>query len=775
MLFAPQLLSGWGARAIEGWIGSQIGGTVEVTGVELSWTGEQRAKSVTITSPGPNPRQVIQATVLFPSLVQLLGDATQESELRLHVRQMRSRVESDGTSDLGRALGIDESSGITVADRISDLALLLLEKTTTADPNGDVASVRLHITVDDASIDDRASGRGIVEIEDLDLVATANRLGTRIDLRKCVLSGTHLQGVAEARADAQFRFDGDGVARLARAELDVDPLPRVVLQSLGIVGRVRSERDVDPWEPKRRRDIYDIVAPGLRGLFAAFIESGAALSFRLGRRPDEAGGAPDEVPVTLSVDSPGVGALTLAGELRNDTLIPRLTEEGQSAIELTLEHPESGLESLFRTVLPERVVIEDGARGATWRLTSNNFRLPINPEWARLSRPELVEDETRRERIAAWLRSIDVTAALRTTGTQRAQVTFHGGAEGGYDGPYHRLDWTHELTELRFGGELGGSLTSNWRPQRGQAARGKLARIDIGLPGRGLGLGDDPVGELSLDIPGMTEALLYCCVDIPAELLDLLPSRFHKVALTGVSLNRFFPGARAGNRAGAAGQRAMTMGIDVWTDPSTRFLGQLEGGTFRMPRGEVSIELESVVCDQVLVRLMPWLAEVEPAQPGTALRIEMKDLEFEFTSGDFREGGEVVLRPAPLRVKLLPTLMEQFAIDEDEEGWIEWTPEPIRLSLETNVIRYRKVELPLGDTAFGMDGRLDRKDQQIMLVGPVDRGRLAKLAGDPAGGALPVQVTIGGPVSRPSVLVDPDFLQSALKELMSQGIDGDDR
>ena len=99
-LFGAHLLSGWGARALEELLGTGLNATVEVSGVDLSWSQRQTIRSVTVV--GLDGRQVAQASAEIPSLLDLLGMERANWNLQVDVLSLRSRVDEEGVDDLQR-------------------------------------------------------------------------------------------------------------------------------------------------------------------------------------------------------------------------------------------------------------------------------------------------------------------------------------------------------------------------------------------------------------------------------------------------------------------------------------------------------------------------------------------------------------------------------------------------------------------------------------------------------------------------------------------------
>ncbi|MEM6570443.1 MAG: hypothetical protein AAF957_18675 [Planctomycetota bacterium] len=738
-LFGAHLLSGWGARALERYIGQSIDGTVEVHGVELSWSRPQKASSILIRSPEGD--QVVLASLRFPPLLDLIGEPRGERRFRIQIVDLKSRVRSDGTSDLGRTFRLTESTDETVTEALTARVASFLGG---VEDDIEDSSLKVEVFIDQASIDNSASVGSDVEIEDFKLVARVNRLGAQIMPSNCEL---RLDGEDEIRTiefDAQFGFGEDGRLRLTRARLDADPIPRGVLETLGIAPR--SGREAPPRDPRRRADVYDVVSSRAVSSLGEFAANGASIDARFGHEKDDG-----DPLLSLAMDS-DVGKLRFDAVLRDDALVPMPQADGRSALLMTFTPPLGAPASILRALVPESIEVHDETPGMEWVVESRSFRLPVDPETLSLASGSDEREPSDARRLASWLRRAEAEISIHNHARESSRLRFEP-ANGG-DPRWDRLDWTHVLTELNLIGELGGTLQSSWRTVQ---AGNRLARLSMSLPGRELVPREVLGAQLDLQIPGMSLALLEACAEIPEELRLLLPRRLERLDIRGVPVRRFLR-PEMPDRA--------VVGVDVWTQPELRFVGTFERGEYSVPAARFDLEMTDVVCESLLLRVLPWMVEIEPLSPGAEVTITLRDFAFRPGSNEFREEGEAVVEAPPLRVRLDPSLARRFKL-EDPDGWIEWTPKPMELSLEPNVVRYRAVELPLGDDVepSKVSGSYDREDRRLLLTGLVEARSLAVAPSD-GDGLLPVPVNITGGPGRFSLAVDVDSLKGALEDIL---------
>lgn len=744
-LFGAHLLSGWGERAIEGWLNSIVDGDVAVSGVDLSWRDRQSVDSITIDSPDGD--MVIQAEVKLPSLLDLVGfgergEDGKLSEPRLYevtINNLTSIVEADGTSDLGRTFGLVADDGRSVVEALQERVAQSMAQ---IQPDDDEGPVRVELSIDSGMIDDSASGRDSIRIEDFELVATADREGVHFDLQEFALVGQGLEGRAEVDAELHYHFDPEGRLRLTEAHVDAPPLPGGVLQTLGLAPR--SEASPSLADRPRRRDLVDLAGQHGVAALASVLDDGAAV--RANFRTPEDGGAP-RLSVALTAEQ---FELELQAVLLNDVLVPADRSSDRAPLYARFEPDAEGIASLFAAMLPATIVPEARADGATWLLESRSFRLPLDSSELVIGDGGPVDERPFSERVAAWLRRSEIVADLRDVGNERTHIRFAGQPDEG-GAPRPGVDWAHRITTVQLSAELGGTIESLWHSVQGRGSR--LSSISVTIPGRALIPGDEPFARLDLALPDLDTELVVDAIGIPEELRVLLPSRLYKLDVRGVPVQRFIrPG----------GNERWSASVDVWTAEDLRFRGRFEDGRLTVPSAELTLPVGDDVCELILERLLPWLAEVEPLEADSRMRIEMRDFSFAMSSRELRERADATLECPPLRVRLQPRLAAQFRL-EDPSDWIEWTPRPIELALEANLVRYRSVELPLGDDVepSTMSGSFDRDERELSLSGIVQGSSLPRFG---EFDLAPVNVVIKGP---------PDSLGlSARLDLIDSMVDG---
>ncbi|MEM9380245.1 MAG: hypothetical protein AAGB93_09890 [Planctomycetota bacterium] len=747
-LFGTHLLSGWGARALERYIGQSIDGTVEVIGVDLSWSRPQRARSVIIKSPDGD--RVIHASLKFPPLLDLIGEPRSERTFRITIIDLESSVRADGTSGLGRTFRLTESTDETVAEALGARVASFL-----AGVEDDMrdSSLKVEVYVEQATIDDGTSRGGDVEIEDLSLVARVNRLGAQVlDKSFCELRIGDEDETRRVDLAAQFGFGDDGRLRLSRAKLRADPIPRAALETLGLAPR--TGRDVAPRAPRFRAGVYDVVSKRAVDALSEFSAGGASIDARFGYEEHEG-----DPLLSLALES-DVGELRLDAVLRDDALVPMEQPDGRSALFLRFTPQLGAPASILAALVPPEIEIHDETPGMEWIVESRRFRLPVDPNALSLAAGDDERERPQARRLSSWLQRAEADVSIHNLGRESSRLRFD--AQGAADPLHDRLEWSHVLTELTLIGELGGELTSTWRTPQ---ADNRYARLSMSLPGNSLTGLDRPRSLLDLQVPGMSLALLEACVELPDELRLLMPRRLERFDLRGVPLGRFLRPEEP--------DRAV-VGVDVWTQPELRFAGTFERGEYRVPYSRFELEMTDVVCNSLLLRVLPWMVDLEPLSPDGAVRITLRDFMFRPGSSEFREKGKAIVEAPPLRIRLDPSLARRFKL-EDQDGWIEWTPKPMELELLPNVVRYRSVELPLGDAVepSKMTGRFDREDGALSLNGLVEARSLA-LPPEAGEGLLPVPVNISGGPGRFSLAVDLESLRGALTDILRRVRPGGD-
>ncbi len=766
---APQLLSGWGARVMEQILQERIKGKVRVEGVELSWNGPQYARSVMLSSPEDSTIAV--GSLKIPSILQFLDEESSQHEFYLRIDKLDAHINGEGVSDLAVALGLDPTDGRSSLQTLID-AFVREARASAALQGAELAPSRqVTLRVHEATFED-ADARVIVS--DLTLVVTMSRVGATLEIRTGTLTGTGIDGESTVELKAHFARASEGPARALRLDslnFRADRVPVKSLRLIGLLPRLAagtapltmtSEGRLRSAEAERAS--AQVAAQLLAG-GAAFFERGADVEIRYGR---PAGAAPVADPGAASV--PGQGPydleLHLAGRMGEVHL--RARHEGDRLVSESLVGEDAALRGGFMlapgvlargfgAVAPLGVDVNDLRVDARWRFSSRAFSAPVPTAWLEFrAAPGGAERRRAAGRravdLGGWLSRLDGEFQFATPDAP-AHVEFLPG-DGAVHSEAQRVDWEHRLTTVSLHGELGGEIRSSWRTVRAPAG---VARVEVVLPGEPLTFDEEPLATFDVQLPQVPPRLLASIAPLPAGLAALMPDRFHRIDIAGQPFE--FKNGRVVTPRGESPTR-----IDVWTAPDHAFEGLFDGTSFTCANSTVRLSLTHEVCETVFRRVMPWLEEVEPTPDGGRLSLTMKNFEVDVAAQEFRESGEYKITSDPIRVKLKPDLAAELSIESPDE-WIDWTPAPIVLVLEPNVIRYRSIELPLGDDAFAnMTGRYDRFDKVLDLDGFVDASLFPGVAlAQPV-----VKVFVHRDATGTSVNFDKEALGNALKGLIDK-------
>ncbi|QDV06399.1 hypothetical protein Poly30_19080 [Planctomycetes bacterium Poly30] len=766
---APQLLSGWGGRLIERAIEARVDADVEVYDLELHWKRPQRARRITLmTRPDESGQQekVAEFALRFPSLLELLDSASTEWEFKVTDAEITARVDADGTSDLGRCLGIDAGDGR------SELGVLLSALGRGLDEEGDEdqRSIQTTIQVRRARFVDMASeatigaGSGRLEatVSDLVIQATKSRVGYQVKLKDARVEYGRSR---EALVSFALNFGGPvGDAHgLRSASVEAQPIPLATLRLLGLVPRgaaVGSAGNGSSDGADRgftSRDTYGSMASTLLAAAALYFENGASVDFRYGMLPlmdptgpvAEDGGA-EGARFSLKLDG-DLGRVAVLGRRRGDQLIAEPAVGEDNAIEASLRLPSARLSRFMGSLVPpDTIVFEDVRDEADWSVRSRSFQLPLAAQAltverlfgsVRSSERQGTDGPTGRRQaraaslaraVAGVLRRTDADLSLTSTEPSGAALTLWpaGVTERRAE---DRLQWTHWWTSVVLTGELGATVQSRWRvePPAGTAPSRQFARLSLSIPGSALTPGEDLSPRLDLTLPQIPLALVQKLAPLPADLAVLLPARFDRLVLEGIGMPRFLAGPARG--AGSGRGFSSPIVVRALLDGSDRIEGVYESGTMTIPRASVSVPLDDLFCERILRAYMPWFEEIHASEGGgggRSLDIEMRDFVFTMGEEEFEQEGEVELRPGPLRVKLHPSIASELCASDTElrsqgEGGalngIRWTPGPMRLSLKGLSVYYDRVELPISDDyVTTLEGSLYRENGSYSLSGMVE-------------------------------------------------------
>lgn len=696
-LFAPQLLSGYGARVIEKYLGGKIDGKIYVSSVALSWGGQQSADVLVLSADG---MQVLQGSIDFPPLLDLIGSPETEQRYKVTINRLDSTIFADGTSTLGKTFRVDPGDGATVVRRLAERATAELNGIRGRKPE---ASIKLTFRLNEASIKDVQSGRGNVDIRnsELEIGATAVDAHVKLHRSRVVPEG---QPEVDVRFEARFGLRPGGEEELLGALFESGALSTATLQTLGILPR--TPRPEAPVDRRIERDLFDRVTPGLFDLAAGYFEKGTAVEFRYGRlKPMEAAAQGAAVPLTMRLNSDD-GTFDLRAEVQFPTptelangapsaaLVGASGTDRPDALAFELDAPLEPLLDVVHVLAPKGTSlvvsspVPSQAR-ARWRGRVKSLRLPFDRRSLRLGDQPggLFGLDPREPMVAAALRRAECSIDLASIGSSPASVTV-AAAGSGSSLPGDAMVLRHRFTAITLLGSMGGRFESQWVTA---GAGGGSSFVKGSLPGAPILIGPDiedyPDGKLELQVMGVPKDVLASFVAFPESFESLLPEQFHRVVVRDLPL-RFVLGEEA---------RDPTLGLEVWTERNERLAGTYLAGEFSCPEGQLDVPLDEEAQQRVLMRLMPWLESIRPVRGGGQLKLEIEDFVFRLGDGSEKESGRMTIDAPPLQVKLDRRLAGQLRLGgSDEGGWIEWDPAPMVIQLDGATTRYESVELPLG-------------------------------------------------------------------------------
>lgn len=696
-LFAPQLLSGYGARVIEKYLGGRIDGTIEVSNVALFWGSQQSADVLVRSTDG---LQVLQGSIDFPPLLDLIGSPETEQRYKVTINRLDSTIFADGSSTLGKTFRVDAEDGATLVRRLAERATSELKGIRSRKPE---ASIKVTVRLNEASIKDVLSGRGTVDIRYSELEIGASAVDAHVKLHRSRVMPEG-QPEVDVKFEARFGLRPGGQEELLGALLEAGPLSTATLQTLGILPR--TPRAPTPVDRRIERDLFDRVTPGLFDLAEAYLEKGTAVEFRYGRlKPMEATAQRAAVPLTMRLES-DAGTFDLRAEIQFPTpeelasgapsaaIVGAPQAKERDALAFELDAPLEPLVDIVKLLAPtgssvlaeSPVPVEARAR---WRGRVKSFRVPFDRSCLRVggNRDDLFGLGSAEPVVAAALRRTECLIDLASIGSNPASVTVTAGDSGSSE-LRDTLTLRHRFTRFTLLGRIGGKFESQWVTA---GVGGGSSFVKGSLPGAPILIGpeleDYPDGKLELQVMGVPKAVLGTFVDFPESFASLLPERFYRVVVRDLPL-RFVLGEES---------RDPTLDLEVWTEQNERLAGRYLAGEFTCPEGQLDVPLGEEAQERVLKRMMPWLESIQPVQGGGQLKLEIEDFVFRLGDGDERESGRMTIDAPPLRVKLDRRLAGQLRLGSSGgSGWIEWDPAPMVIQLDGATTRYEFVELPLG-------------------------------------------------------------------------------
>lgn len=715
-LFGAHLLSGWGARALEELLASGLNATVEVSGVDLSWSRRQTVRSVTIV--GPDGRQAVQASAELPSLLDLFGQGSPRWDVSVDVLSLRSRVDDNGVDDLQRIM--------QVGDQVM-LETLLRSMARWADGSSVRRGLRIQLSVKDWTVDDTASGRGLINVRDLEAEIRCQREYAALSVGSALVSWPGRVGPAAASGALRLApvvayTDGPGV-QVQSLTLSSDGVPLDVARSLGLVRRT----------PPSVRDASQTPEAWLHGAaldcLMADLEAGATIDVAVG--PDPAG---QQTVGRFDVRGERL-TLSLGVEWREGAMVPRSgSGSGASGLTVRVRGAPGGLAGLVEGALPDRFSAEELSEPLDWTLVSDSFAVPFEPRDLLNLRPALF----------AAMGEMQLDAFARVLAGAEARVRVQVPEESDLG-----LDLSHYLTSLAFDGERGSVLRSSWRD-----ASSRNAVLELRMPPAGDRSGS--AGSMNAWAADLPSAMLGGERPLPPELSAFLPERLSFVGVEGLALPRLGDWAPAGPSGPVQFSVRVGAGVDLG--------GAMRGSVLSLNRASVRARADEAVCEVLFGRLLPWFTAVRPqAGQEAVVEVEVDGYTVDLAASEFRETGKMTLAVGAMQARLQPGLAGSY-FNVRETEWVEWGPEEVRMELDDDIVRYRKAQIPLGDDEepVPLSGFLDRGDNVLSIKAVVPAN---VVVGAEDAGILPVQLTLTGPAESLDLAVDRDVIAPLIEAI----------
>jgi len=712
-LFAPQFLSGYGARVLQRDLGRILDAEVEVEDVRLAWRGPQTAGRVRVLAPDGAP--MLEGSLTLPSMFALFGGGGGRGAFGIRVDRLVARVDGAGGSDLARALRVDVDAGETVLSALRGLVMDLARgRDLEPERRGDL---RFDVRV--------AEGRFVgpdgdeVRIDDLGFSARSHRLGAVLQLSSFgVTAPGRMEGAARARMRATFDAEG----RLVQASADVDPIPADVLRAIGWL-----PRSADP-APLRARPRGLHARGGLAALdlVADVVEPGARIRVRFGddaREPDRSDGGvlrgadgpegPRRLRLTLESADATFEVDGLVSGAGDRAVLRSTGAPGSVALYARGPFPGEAFADLLRPLAPAGVHVEgftlpDDGRPSVFEAASRGLEVPLGPLAAGLT-ADALEDVLRAARL-----DLDVSAVR--TAARMAPVAGAPPSDGApriSEEPDDQLIVQHLVTRLalRPGGRL--EVLSRWRT--GSKDSRSLSSASIESPGVGA------PAVLDLEVSGMPRSLLVAASDLPGDVAALFYGRLHRVTIGGL------PIATILNRGSLVPAEGLRVRIDPADRPGESLDGELRNGAFRCDRARFVLSLgDGAVRRTFFEGMMPWLRATRAApgaggrEPGR-VEVLLEDLEVDLATGRDRS-ARVTLRSEPLQVQMHRGLAQAIGLGVDtEDRWLTWAPPTMQYVVRGGSIEYVDVDVPLEDEESArMSGNSNARGSYI-LRGEVER------------------------------------------------------
>lgn len=706
-LFGAHLLSGWGARALEELLASGLNATVEVSGLDLSWSRRQTVQSVTVV--GPDGQQVAQASAELPSLLDMLNGGDPTLDVSVDVLSLRSRVDEGGVDDLQRTMQIGEQGLLETALR----SLARWGAGTSPLPD-----VRVSLSVKDWTVDDTASGRGLVRVRDSEATIVCRMEAAALILDRALVTWPGRAEPAEVSGAVHLGPAAPVADRspvtVQRLALSSDGVPLDVARSMGLIRRTPPEKRGPSPTPEAWMHGQAV------DFLMAELEAGAVIDVDVG--PDPGG---EQLLGRFEVSGPSM-TLSLDVEWEGGLMVPR-SSGSRAALDVLVRGAAGGVAGLLEGALPERLSVQELSGPRDWTLASRSFSVPFEPRDVLNLRSALVEA----------MGSMQLGAYARVAGGREAQVRLQAEVA-----PDLELSLAHFLTNIAFDGERGSTVTSSWRD-----GSSRIANLSLRTPSAG-GANASP-GEMQVAAFDVPTVMLGGDRQLPREIQALLPERLSSIALEGLALPRFGDWEPTGT-----GEQVR---LNVVAGGGNEFYGFVEGSILSLPFAHLETSPDAAISRTLFERLMPWFTAVRP-QPGAAPKLELDVVEYtvDLAAAEFRETGQMTLAIGSMLARLQSGLAgSTFNVPQTE--WVEWGPDKVRLELNDDIVRYRRAQIPLGEDEepVQLSGFLDRGDNVLSIKAVVPAN---VVVGAEDAGILPAQLTLTGPADRLDLAVDRDVI-----------------
>ena len=740
-IFGAHLLSGWAERAIDAALSSELDATVQVEGVGLSWSQRQTIESVTLLDP--DGREVAEARVEAPSLLDLLRSDRKDLAFDVRVLSMATRVNSEGVGDLERIAGVGGDTMFEVVLRRMARAM---------DPATAGASLAIHVDLDEWRVDDAAVGGSGVQVRGLRAEVSLGAGAASVRLVRAEVDWGDPRGAVQVSGEVALTRDlGIGPIELERLRVSSGGVPLDVARALGLVRR-RAGADGPGLGPGVPAAVLSASLAAVNGE----LEAGALLDVDVERAPD---------------GTSTMGAIRMSGP-EVDVVLGVRWEGGRATgdpgavgqpLRITVRPREGALSGALGGLFPARLRFEEQGAPPAWEVVGSSFSAPHRPldllggegpQVAALAGVRLKADVRQQGRLevpvtisVAGNSAADEAASSdpAATGTAANRVGGNGlGTEVGAE-----IVAAHRLTSIDYDARSGGRASSYWRLGDAGGANLSVAQLEV-PPVSMVGATPEPL-ILDLAAAGVPPELLGGDAGLPDELLALLPERIPRLRLTGYRLG---PGS---------GVEVEPMGVDLRMGNGDRVAGTVTGGELLLPRVQLEVPSTAAALEVVVRRFVPWCVSVSPLS-GEPLSVIASDYSVDLGAEAFEDSGKLRVRIPPVEVTLQALLVRShFEVGPDPA--VEWGPDEFTVNLDANVVRYQSVAIPLGERLdpIRVKGLFDRTQNTLSLEALAPTRALQ--GAENIESAVPVRITLTGAPQNLGLFVDRSYVGRQLQQL----------